>query len=164
MNNTKISNSLLSWILEYDCEFIEVINSDKTNTYIVFKPHRNPTSTGVHKITDGINIHQFIHLAKIKAFEYGYEIMQNAKDTDIVYKKHKKDKMHSLQTIKKYKTKKEVFKIENVIEALEWVVRNESTKKCLNCENMVERLYCNHYNNYILQLTNDEIKNCGCEY
>ena len=76
----KISNELLSWVFGCECEFvcsrngnIELTGVDLT-TPNIFTTGSSlpPTENDLFRFGMHINLHTFIHLAKIKAFECGY--------------------------------------------------------------------------------------------
>ncbi len=124
----EISNGLLSAVLGCECEFKEVkSNKIGFTSCDVRKVHTddniyiNPTNYNWE-----INLHTFICLAKIWAFENGYEVFGGAKATDTI------DILKSEETRSSftahYVSGEELFDTNREIEALEWVY-NEIKEK-----------------------------------
>ena len=76
----KISNELLSWVMGCECEFLYT----DENNLITFKPDHvlNIVTDSLSSYCNArgghvdINIDTFIRIAKIKAFEAGYNIIE----------------------------------------------------------------------------------------
>ena len=119
----KISDELLSWIFGCECEFIGV------EDYIIrFKPSHVldcntdilMTYCNVHSGLVDINLHTFIHLAKVKALKSKYNVtFENPWDIK-VYIQEKYDREYFC-TDDGLRDEDNGFNVELEIEALEWV-------------------------------------------
>ena len=81
----QVSNELLSWVFGCECVYLhddyDIDNSfHKGDIKIAYKQEKK---WDVHKIS----IYQFTHLAKIKAFECGYEIDEKPYHTAVLSKR-----------------------------------------------------------------------------
>jgi hypothetical protein len=136
MKTEKISNSLLSWVLGCEkirFEFIsdkisivfkinkfEYVNNfdNEIKRYIQVVGNRAEDKYGEIKLK--INLHTFIHLAKIKAFESGYFIQQNSKSVYVFYDQQN-DQSFNKKSFDEYHYSKIPFDNREILIALEWV-------------------------------------------
>lgn len=108
----EISNPLLSWFFGFECEFVEL---DEWDLEIDIKYKEIDNDRNV--IDRSFNLHNFKDLAKIKAYESGYRVLENVEFTEV-------------KAVGNYKTLNDImidpsrsaFDIRNTLEALEYVL------------------------------------------
>ena len=146
MSEIKISNELLSWVL--GCEIYnsrpddyESIKSSFGNMYI----STLNTSTKIKGIkflgwskdpqknyalihSYRVNIHEFINLAKIKAFECGYQITVESHKVVIINTNNPNKKINIMSRVKQFLNDGDVFEVNVILNALEWVCKETGEK------------------------------------
>ena len=101
----KISNELLSWVFGCQCEFVEL----KKN--ILFSDLIGERSLDMSM---SINIYDFINLAKVKAFEARYEVVELGLTCSVYQNLKHLKQFEDINSVEK-------FNINNILKALEWV-------------------------------------------
>ena len=129
MSDIKISNELLSWVLGCECEFrcvIENVVLCKPNHILSVDTDIIMSGCSIIEGTLKINLYTFIHLAKIKALESGYNVtFHNPWDAKIFNQETYEEKFFSTEKLRSFENG---FNIETEIEALEWVCKEIGEK------------------------------------
>lgn len=126
MKDLKISNELLNLVTGCKCEFNK-IESNFIDFIIISGEIKEDISSYFYKgyDTHGINLHTFIHIAKIKAFDNHYDIKESVYSC-IYYPACKYSRQPS-ERIKAFKGEG-YFDVNATIEALEWVAEKLGKK------------------------------------
>lgn len=122
----EISNKLLSWVFGCECEFDQIsthtctlffngerekVELRKDNNYKIFFEKWPENKLPSLKFANyRINLHTFIHMAKVKAFEAGYIVIEYPLGVQIKYTPEAKKMIRG-----------QLFGHAQMIKALEWI-------------------------------------------
>ena len=127
MSDIKISNELLSWVLGDKCVFISTKGYKISFNHLgfTFNIDKYKTILNNDKFCE-INIHEFIHLAKVNAFESKYFMNQSSRYVHVLYESKPND--YETKEFNKYYLSKTPFDIREMIDCLEWVAEEIGEK------------------------------------
>ena len=132
MSGIKISNNLLKFVFGCECEF-EIVCVDLKcgkieieSIFFLMLVESNRIKVMPRKI----NLHTFIHLAKIKCFECGYHVLEKAYGSRVDWNVNKCGCCYSKGKDFKNRTKQPMFGLDRILEALEFVAKKVGETEC----------------------------------